>query len=285
MQTVVLLSPVLLLAYVLVFSLFSNAIDYFDLYIDGSMALCCLYLMFKIESLKDTNEVYWLLLVASSLLYMGNSLDFIDELTITLEVLDYLEDLLKAAGFMLLLLASFRWINFHNKQRQLLKNLAETDHLTGLFNRRAFVDKVELLIRSTSQDNNEVSVIIFDIDHFKKINDTYGHQMGDQVLADIAKVIRPILRKEDCFARQGGEEFIVLLKDTGSKEAAIVAEKIRCCIEQTRIRYNQDEVMCTVSLGLATVPTKELVLEQLIARADKALYEAKAQGRNCLQVA
>ncbi len=284
-QTVVLLSSVLVLAYVLVFSLTASAIDYFDLYVDGGMALCCLYLMYKIESLKDTNEVYWLLLLASSLLYLGNALDFIDELTITLMVLDYLEDIFKAVGFMLLLLASFRWINIHNKQCQLLTNLAQTDHLTGLFNRRAFVDKVEALIRSKSQDNTEVSVIIFDIDHFKKINDTYGHQMGDQVLTDIAKAIKPILRKDDCFARQGGEEFIVLLKDTGAAEAAIVAEKIRCCVEQTRIKYNQDEVMCTVSLGLGTVPAKELALEQLIARADKALYEAKAKGRNCLQVA
>lgn len=284
-QTVVSISFVLLFAYVLVFFPSSSAINYFDLPVEGGMTLCCLYLMFKIESLKDASEVYWILLVASCLLFMGNFLDFIDELTITLNILDFLEDIFKPVGFVLLLLASFRWVKFHNEQSQLLTHLAETDHLTGIFNRRAFADKVEVLMRSTCQDNTEVSIIIFDIDHFKIINDTYGHQMGDQMLIEISKAIRPVIRKGDCFARQGGEEFIVLLKDTSSYEAAFVAEKIRCCVENIRINHNQDELICTVSLGLATVPTKELVLEQLIARADKALYAAKAKGRNCLQVA
>ena len=124
------------------------------------------------------------------------------------------------------------------------------------------------------------SLLMLDVDHFKKLNDTYGHLAGDQVLATLGGALRGAIRREDAIARYGGEEFAVLLPNTTLEQAALVAQKVREAAERTVVNHDQHNIAITISGGLATIQPNEPV-ETLIERADEALYAAKAAGRNC----
>jgi len=159
-----------------------------------------------------------------------------------------------------------------------LEELATTDALTGLKNRRKFDAEIDLEWRRAARSETPVAVLMIDADHFKAYNDTYGHQAGDQVLVGIAICISDAVRRSgDCPARYGGEEFAVLLPGLSAVEAFAVAENIRLKVEQ----WAEDPSVTTVSIGVASMtPTAPLSWPDLIEAADKALYAAKANGRN-----
>jgi len=159
-----------------------------------------------------------------------------------------------------------------------LRKLSITDPLTGIKNRRAFFEVSENFFKLANRKDLPLSLLILDIDLFKKVNDTYGHIIGDEILKFLVKQTNQTLRDSDIFARYGGEEFIILLPDTDLNGAIQVAEKIRKAIESTP--YQGDvEVSITVSLGVAQLQN-EKILNKLIQRADEALYRAKEYGRN-----
>jgi diguanylate cyclase (GGDEF)-like protein len=126
-----------------------------------------------------------------------------------------------------------------------------------------------------------------DLDHFKDINDAYGHQTGNIVLREVAGVIKQCIRDVDIVARYGGEEFVVILPQTGDHDALTIAERIRSTIEKYYFSNarGQRDIQMTVSIGVASYPDGVRTLEQLIEKVDKALYQAKAAGRNCIHVA
>ena len=286
-QLTIVLIVFLLLAFGWRFYSVKADIEYLELFVEGVIALSCLFLMFWIEhlNLENSRHIYWLLLVSSSFLFIGHILDASDELTAELALLDFMEDVFKPAGFLLFIYANFRWVELHQQQSRLMSRLAETDPLTGVMNRRAFMEKGNLTLQRSALNGNKVSAIMIDVDYFKRVNDNCGHQFGDQVLVEIAVAIQSKLRRSDYLARVGGEEFAVLLYDVDSENVKRVAERIRTCVESLKITYKQQEVKCTVSLGLAIDHGREGGLEMLIQQADKALYEAKVQGRNCWQMA
>ncbi len=148
------------------------------------------------------------------------------------------------------------------------------DNLTKVFNRRTFIKLYERIKNKPYPK----SVILFDIDHFKSINDTYGHDVGDKVLRKVASVVRKRLRKDDIVARWGGEEFAVLLPKTDKKAATVVAEKLRMAIKEIEIPEMQGRKI-TASFGVTEAATGE-ALEKVLKRADEALYEAKRAGRD-----
>ena len=148
--------------------------------------------------------------------------------------------------------------------------LARTDDLTAAFNRRHFFDLAQHELAMARRYQQPLAVILFDVDHFKRINDTAGHDAGDEVLRRVADVVRTHLREADVFARYGGEEFIILLPRTTASEAAVVAEQIRNTIRSV-----------TISSGVAELlAADDDSVDWLISRADNALYLAKQQGRN-----
>ena len=166
-----------------------------------------------------------------------------------------------------------------------LYHLAITDGLTQLFINRYFRQKLEDELRRSQRYNRSLSLIMMDIDHFKKFNDTYGHQRGDAVLATTARIMKNNVRETDIPCRYGGEEFAVILPETDAKEAIILAERLREGIENYDFPGPKDEMLkVTTSLGIASFDKDIMNIADLIERADKAMYASKAAGRNRVTV-
>ncbi|WP_341304938.1 diguanylate cyclase [Pseudomonas sp. TMP25] len=159
--------------------------------------------------------------------------------------------------------------------------LATTDSLTALPNRRGFDLLASQAVQEAWRNSSALCALILDLDNFKQLNDSHGHMAGDEVLRSFAHHLRNTVRQSDIICRWGGEEFILLLKDTTPEQARELGEKIRLQTEQTLIRFNTVDLQITTSIGLAQLQADES-LEQLITRADRALYRAKQSGRNRL---
>ncbi|TAU85893.1 GGDEF domain-containing protein [Rhizobium leguminosarum] len=166
-----------------------------------------------------------------------------------------------------------------------LRRAAQTDLLTGLYNRRGFEVAASALLTQAEHGSRWISVVLFDLDHFKKINDVHGHDAGDAVLRHVAGVARQNFRSFDLLVRHGGEEFLALLPDSTPDDAAIVAERVRLAIEGAEIPLTSGDVLkVTASFGCAGRANEATNrnFEDLVKRADLALYAAKASGRNCV---
>jgi diguanylate cyclase (GGDEF)-like protein len=161
-----------------------------------------------------------------------------------------------------------------------LRLVANKDGLTGTMSRCAFKEELERTIALALRHGDDASVITFDIDLFKAINDTHGHQVGDQVLCKTVQACVSQLRTTDLIGRLGGEEFAVLLPNTGQASAMRVAEKLRAAIERQRLPIKERMVKLTASFGVASLDPATRDADTLLERADEALYEAKAAGRN-----
>ncbi|MDX2370880.1 MAG: GGDEF domain-containing protein [Colwellia sp.] len=158
---------------------------------------------------------------------------------------------------------------------------AATDPLTGLFNRRFFFKLADQFLSESIRHNKHLSLIMLDIDLFKGINDKYGHPAGDQVIQFVADKAKSLLRKEDIIARVGGEEYVVLLPNTHSQAAELIAEKIRMLIDSSCITGDwSGEIQPKVSLGVSTYTEGDSEFYEIYSRSDKALYQAKSTGRN-----
>jgi len=169
--------------------------------------------------------------------------------------------------------------NFQLKQtRAELAVLAKTDPLTGIFNRRHFSELVQIDIERTQRLKESSYVILVDIDHFKNVNDTYGHTVGDKVLVEIAKRFKETLRPYDLFARYGGEEFIIYMSNTDRDGAAITAERLRQKLCNEPCEYKEVRLNISASFGVAKIDDSGF--ENAIQHSDSALYQAKREGRN-----
>jgi len=162
-----------------------------------------------------------------------------------------------------------------------LKELSECDHLTNLYNRRYFESVLENILSIESREKNTTSLLMFDIDDFKKINDTYGHQVGDKVLVELAKNLKNFSRRSDIIARVGGEEFLILLPNTSLANAKIHCDNLRKMIENLRIKDGKNEIKFTVSMGLTRFKNKD-TLNSVLLRTDDSLYQVKRNGKNHL---
>lgn len=149
--------------------------------------------------------------------------------------------------------------------------------MTNLYNRRSFYELATKMIQLAQRSNEDLYIIIFDIDNFKKINDTYGHDIGDKVIIALSKTVLKYIRRSDIAARWGGEEFVLLLPKTDKEGALIIAEKIRAKIEKLQIA----QISFTISMGVAAFKhTKDTDINVTIKKADEALYKAKTSGKN-----
>jgi two-component system, cell cycle response regulator len=212
-----------------------------------------------IEDLGSTNGTY----VADRKIAGRTELKHGDQIKVGLSILKYM------AGDDL-------ETNYHEE----IYRLMTVDALTQAFNKRYFGEALEREHNRSKRYARELSLVAFDIDHFKAVNDTHGHVAGDKVLAQLALAIKSRLREQDIFARTGGEEFAVLLPEVPLAGARVTAEKVRAIAEATPLDLGGLVIRCTVSLGVATLGGAIVTGEQLVAEADARLYDAKRGGRN-----
>ena len=173
---------------------------------------------------------------------------------------------------------------FNITQRKLLekqfKRMSETDPLTGAYNRRYFIEKIEYQFKYFLRYKNANSLIMFDIDHFKKVNDTYGHLVGDEVLKAFVRICKTNFRDTDIFARYGGEEFVALLPKSPPEGSYLIAERIRKKLNKFPMTLGKKRVHFTVSAGISMMQERDNSFNDVLNRADKAMYRAKKNGRN-----
>jgi len=168
------------------------------------------------------------------------------------------------------------------RERDMAHHLADHDALTGILTRRALVRRLQEAVAQARPQHQPLSLIFLDMDHFKSVNDRYGHQTGDACLRAVAEAIIDELRPTDSLGRYGGEEFIALLPGTSLEQAMAVGERIRRCIETMSVHARGNSLQMTISMGVSCLTGSTDTADDLIARADAALYRAKTQGRNCV---
>ncbi|MCX8118290.1 MAG: diguanylate cyclase [Desulfobacterota bacterium] len=169
----------------------------------------------------------------------------------------------------------------HFQRFSSVKSMAVYDTLTSLYNRRYFDERLVVETQKAFYGGSALSLVMVDIDHFKRINDTFGHTEGDKVLKEIALLLKASVRKKDTVSRYGGEEFVLILPDAGLEEAVAISERIRRLVEQTLFDVGKAKIHVTVSLGIANSPShRARTKEDLVRMADQALYDAKRGGRN-----
>ena len=155
-----------------------------------------------------------------------------------------------------------------------------TDELTGLLNRRAFFIQGAKEINRVQRHKTSLSLLMMDLDNFKKINDTFGHDVGDLALQQFSKILSENVREIDTAARMGGEEFTLLLPNTDQEEAINLAERLRAIVEKEKFHFQDKTINLTVSIGGASYHKNLIGLDAIIKQADNCLYQAKRQGRN-----
>lgn len=173
--------------------------------------------------------------------------------------------------------------NIERAYHEEIYRLTTVDGLTQIFNKRYFMESLEREIARSSRYRREMTLVMFDIDHFKQINDTYGHLAGDQVLKSLASTIKAKIRREDLFARYGGEEFAIVLPEIDGFNAQQFAEKIRRIVEITDYFFEGNRIPVTISMGVAVLDAETSDASGLIKKSDERLYEAKKAGRNCVR--
>ena len=165
-------------------------------------------------------------------------------------------------------------------QKQMYES-ALRDGLTKAFNKKYFTDRLESELTFAIRHSSALALVMFDIDHFKKVNDTYGHQAGDYVLSEMSTLLTTTLRAEDVFARYGGEEFAVICRGIDLSQAQVVAERMRKAVEKHRFVHEGTVIPVTISVGVTGLPDPVVKdASDLVSRADKALYQSKHGGRN-----
>ncbi|WP_287877411.1 diguanylate cyclase [Aquitalea sp.] len=200
---------------------------------------------------------------------------------VELSIMPLLDDAGSASHFVAIERDVTQWHSLH----EALYLLAVTDELTGLFNRRMFVDVGNKFLNLARRHGTSLCVVMLDLDHFKLVNDCYGHQTGDQLLQLVGKVLEKGIRDSDVAGRLGGEEFGILLPDTAQQDALLVVRRIQTLLHSECRQTNLPAgAWVTVSIGLSMLGTADSRLDSILQRADQALYTAKERGRNRIEI-
>ncbi|MEF9934509.1 MAG: diguanylate cyclase [Clostridium sp.] len=195
-------------------------------------------------------------------------------------------DLPLAIGFIAITVLLRCFVDSEAKSRDRITRDANVDYLTKVYNRRFFNSFLKESIEEADINNRPISVLLIDIDYFKSINDTYGHGFGDEVLEEIAHLIKKHSGENNLVARFGGEEFVIVIKDACTEKAALIGENLRCLVESHHFYYKESDnpIRVTVSVGVCCYPEKASNTRELINRVDDALYKAKFLGRNRVEI-
>ncbi len=172
--------------------------------------------------------------------------------------------------------------DFERNFQQQLFDRSIKDGLTGIYSKKYFLDRIDAEYAHARRHNTTLSLLLFDIDHFKQINDTHGHPAGDAILKEVSRIVRKRLRTADVFARYGGDEFVVLMRDVDEDGSLILAQRLRKAIKRHEFIFDNTQILVTISLGIAFLSDEMDEAVELIQAADKCLYRAKEAGRDCV---
>jgi len=257
-----------------------------SLVISAQLLLICYYLKSSLTAKAQFLKVIYYTFIISSLFFIFRILWTINEAAIDNYMSAGAIHGLAIIAFQLLIIIvcyTVSWSASENLAEE-LKRQATIDPLTQVYNRRALQDIADKLIEKAKRTQDCISIILIDLDHFKLINDNYGHPAGDKVLTKVSVALQKNLRKYDVLARFGGEEFIILLPDTPIDIALIIAEKLRVALEETTILLDDNHsIQITASFGVFLAENDNLQWQDMLQQTDQALYRAKSTGRNSVK--
>lgn len=252
----------------------NSEINLFDISTELVLTLFTGLIVVLFQNFKGPMKIYYILSVGFSITFLSYVIDVLDEFyKLPIFVQD---DVIHFIALIFISVGVYLWVRHNNSIMQSLQQRACTDALTGAANRQKLECDIEQMRKRVQRYRVSFSMVIFDIDHFKKVNDTFGHTAGDSVLVELTRIVQEQIRDVDFLYRYGGEEFVILLSDTDLSGATATAEKIRQSIEAYRFRYVNT---LTASFGVAQYTPDESV-ESFINRADENLYHVKENGRN-----
>ncbi len=277
--------PLLLLIYIPYQLLFYPRIanvDWYSVFAEGFVTLIIVLALTLSDKLHEQRAIYLPLMIGFTCLLVSSITDVLDEFLVQPTwVTTLFEDVLQILGYSAVVFGLYRWNRYHMDLEEELQYQVITDYLTGILNRRGFMDRFESELQISQRYGNALSLIWFDLDKFKEVNDQFGHHVGDEVLRLISQEAQKVIRRVDIFSRMGGEEFCVLMPQTKLDGALEVAEKLRHAFEQCNCPGG---ITITASFGVAEhLPGEDS--DHFLKRADNALYRSKEEGRNLLTVA
>ncbi len=231
---------------------------------------------------KERKMLIGVNILAIAMLFLNDQVHFHESvITVTPLIIRLFNILLLLSTIPTIFIVSYFYATNLSRTHRELQLLANTDSLTQIYNRRTLFREGDLLFRFCLKYNRDFTLLLIDVDYFKKVNDTYGHPAGDAVLVSLTELLHKNIRQNDILARYGGEEFVVIIKDSESACSCRVAEKLREKIEQNDFIINKDlSLHITVSIGISCSNNKSESFDQILRNADKALYMAKTSGRN-----
>lgn len=260
-------------------------IEYFEVLANSILLLTTFYLIY-ITQKNSTNKsgFYYYTSIGFTFLFFGLFVLTLDQLYIYDEyVVEIAVRLLCVFGYSLIAIGVTKWVKYNELRHDELSLQANTDELTGILNRRSFTAFVDFELKKAKKNSDPFSLIILDIDFFKRVNDSHGHLYGDEVLKNLAFLMNKSFRSGDKICRWGGEEFAILLPSTSLENAKTVAEKIRIIVANQPFTYESTIINYTISLGISESLTTDKDVDSVISRADEALYIAKNNNRNCVR--
>ena len=235
-----------------------------------------------IQSMRSYVRIYWTLTLGFAVLSIFLVTDILDEFLLQPGyITSIFEDIFQIFGYSLVLIGIWLWALNNKELTEELKHMATTDNLTGACNRRRFREAIWNEINRAVRYSDALTLIMFDLDHFKKVNDAHGHHVGDEVLQTMVEIVTKNCRSTDILARIGGEEFALISPSTDLEMARAAAERLRTAIEEHSFGVAGT---VTVSFGVAVLK-KDDHMNAFINRADMALYNAKERGRNRVEIA
>ena len=258
-------------------------VDFYSFVTESMITFVVFLIILNLQSHHHKNISYLLINLGFSFLFVALFADTLDELyQVSKLTTRWFEDTFQVLGFVLLLLGVRAWRKDNQTQTEYLNQLAATDDLTGLYLRRHFHTVLNNAFHQVNE-KTRLAILMIDIDHFKQINDVFGHLQGDQVLKQFSQQLLNCVGIKDNLARWGGEEFIVMYDQNTHLSPDSMAEEIRLMAESLIIMDKGQRIHFSVSIGISQYRETDNNLDSLIDRADKCLYRAKKAGRNCIE--
>jgi diguanylate cyclase (GGDEF)-like protein len=250
-----------------------ESINYYNLILEFIISCIALYLLYSIQPFKNI-PFYNTLAVGYYLLFVSYFVDSIDQIFIhSIVYTVVMEKITLITSFVFIFIGTKKWMKIYQK-------IALTDDLTQLPNRKLVKQILSTLIKKCKKNPSVFSLVIIDIDFFKKINDQHGHYYGDKILSQFANLINSSLNKNEILGRWGGEEFVLIKKNTDKKTALVELESLRKTIEKHPFKLDEESVKLTASFGVSDYKCTQQDFKGLFMEADKAMYNAKNSGRN-----